>query len=103
MVHPARWPMPSEGIQGYEWGAYVVLARSFVTEHGMAYGARALGSRSANSTRGRHAPPGRTGEPCTGGKWHRWLDDQALRGTRDADRRSRTGHHWRSVGQGHWR
>jgi len=25
MVHPARWPMPSEGIQGYEWGAYVVL------------------------------------------------------------------------------
>jgi hypothetical protein len=33
----------------------------------MAYGARALGSRSANSTRGSHAPPGRTGEPCTGG------------------------------------
>src|SRR5712691_3324720 len=33
----------------------------------MAYGARALGSRSANSTRGRNDPPGRTGEPCTGG------------------------------------
>src|SRR6266446_5564617 len=33
----------------------------------MAYGARALGLRSANSTRGGHDPPGRTGEPCTGG------------------------------------
>src|SRR4051812_15099718 len=33
----------------------------------MAYGARALGSRSANSTRGGNGPPGRTGEPCTGG------------------------------------
>jgi hypothetical protein len=41
--------------------------RSSVTEHGMAYGARALGSRSANSTRGGHGPPGGTGEPCTGG------------------------------------
>ncbi len=26
-----------------------------------------LGLRSANSTRGGHDPPGRTGEPCTGG------------------------------------
>src|SRR5712691_12640667 len=41
--------------------------RSSVTEHGMAYRARARGSRSANSTRGGHDPPGRTGEPCTGG------------------------------------
>ena len=32
----------------------------------MAYGARALGSRSANSSRGSDAPPGRTGEPFTG-------------------------------------
>src|SRR2546421_5011496 len=59
--------MPNEGIEGHEWGTYVALGRSFVTEHGMADGARALRSRSANSTRGRHAPPGRTGEPCTGG------------------------------------
>src|SRR5712692_9755150 len=59
--------MPSEGIEGHEWGTYVAFGRSFVTEHGMAYGARALGSRSANSTRGRYAPPGRTGEPCPGG------------------------------------
>src|SRR2546427_6217407 len=67
MVHPARWPMPSEGIQGDEWGAYVVRARFAVTEHGMAYRTRVPRSRSANSTRGSHAPPGRTGEPCTGG------------------------------------
>src|SRR5438128_12060850 len=67
MVHPARWPMPSEGIQGDEWGAYVVLARSSVTEHGIAYRTRVQGSRSANSTRGDDVPPGRTGEPCTGG------------------------------------
>src|SRR3989442_12664649 len=59
--------MPHEGIAGHEWGTYVALGRSFVTEHGMADRARALRSRSANSTRGRHAPPGRTGEPCTGG------------------------------------
>ncbi len=58
MVHPARWPMPSEGIQGDEWGAYVVLVRFAVTEHGMAYRTRVPRSRSANSTRGRHAPPG---------------------------------------------
>jgi hypothetical protein len=59
--------MPSEGIEGDEWGAYVVLARFAVTEHGMAYRTRVPRSRSANSTRGSHAPPGRTGEPCTGG------------------------------------
>ena len=41
--------------------------RSSVTEHGMAYRARAQGARSAKSTRGRNAPPGHTGEPCTGG------------------------------------
>src|SRR4029450_11233063 len=41
--------------------------RSSVTEHGMPYEARALRARSANSTRGRHASPGGTGEPCTGG------------------------------------
>jgi len=41
--------------------------RASVTEHGMAYGARALGARSAKSTRGGNGPPWRTGEPCTGG------------------------------------
>lgn len=59
--------MPNEGIEGDEWGAYVVLGRFAVTEHGMAYRTRVPGSRSANSTRGSDAPPGRTGKPCTGG------------------------------------
>src|SRR5574341_454646 len=59
--------MRSERIEGHEWGTYVALARSSVTEHGMAYRARARRARSANSTRGGHGPPGRTGEPCTGG------------------------------------
>ena len=40
--------------------------RSLVTEHGMAYSPRGPGSRSRGSSRGSHAPPGRTGEPCTG-------------------------------------
>src|SRR6266446_657099 len=52
MVHPARWPMPSEGIEGDEWGAYVVLARFAVTEHGMAYRTRVPWSRSHRSSRG---------------------------------------------------
>jgi len=26
MVRPAQWAMPSEGIEGDEWGAYVVLS-----------------------------------------------------------------------------
>ena len=58
--------MRSERIEGHEWGAYVMLVRSSVTEHGMAYGPRGPRSRSSNSSRGRHAPPGRTGEPSTG-------------------------------------
>jgi hypothetical protein len=40
--------------------------RSSVTEHGMAYSPRGPGSRSRGRSRGRHDPPGRTGEPCTG-------------------------------------
>jgi len=32
----------------------------------MAYGPRGLGSRSRGSSRGSNAPPGHTGEPCTG-------------------------------------
>src|SRR5712691_11426979 len=67
MVRSAQWAMPSEGIEGDEWGACVVLERSSVTEHGMAYRTRVPRSRSANSTRGSDAPPGRTGEPCIGG------------------------------------
>ena len=34
--------MGSEPMKGYEWGAYVALERSSVTEREIAYGARAL-------------------------------------------------------------
>ena len=62
----ARWPMRNERIKGHEWGAYVVLVRSSVTEHGMAYGPRGLRSRSANSSRGGDVPPRSAGEPRAG-------------------------------------
>ena len=66
VVRLARWAMRSERIEGHEWGAYVVLAGSSVTEHGMAYGPRGLGLRSANSSRGCDAPPGSAGKPRAG-------------------------------------
>ena len=66
VVRLARWTMRSERIQGHGWGAYVALARSSVTEHGMAYGARALRSRSRHGSRGRHVPPGSAGKPRAG-------------------------------------
>ena len=51
-----RWPMrPFKGMNGE---TYVALGRFAVTEHGIAYGARALWRRSPHSSRGRHAPPG---------------------------------------------
>jgi hypothetical protein len=43
-----------------------MLVRSSVTEHGMAYGPRGLRARSANSSRGRDAPPGSAGKPRAG-------------------------------------
>jgi hypothetical protein len=66
VIRPACGPMPSEGIEGDEWGTYGVLERSAVTEHGMAYGPRGLGSRSSNSSRGRDVPPGSAGKPRAG-------------------------------------
>src|SRR5437879_10571018 len=51
--------MPSEGMQGDEWGAYVVLARFAVTEHGMACRTRVPGSRSHRRSQG-------WGEPIAG-------------------------------------
>jgi len=65
-LRSSRRTMRSERIQGDERGAYVVLLRFSVTEHGMAYGARALGSRSRHSSRGSDVPPGSAGKPCAG-------------------------------------
>src|SRR6266436_4980433 len=64
-LHDGR--CPARAFKGMNGEPTSFSRRSSVTEHGMAYGARALGSRSANSTRGHNDPPGRTGEPCTGG------------------------------------
>ena len=49
-LRSGRWAMRSERMQGDERDAYVVRARSSMTHHGMAYGARALGSRSRRSS-----------------------------------------------------
>jgi hypothetical protein len=40
--------------------------RTTKTYRGIAYGARALGRRSARSSRGGHVPPGGSGKPATG-------------------------------------
>jgi len=40
--------------------------RLIVTEHGISYGGRPLGKRSAHSSRGSNDPPGRMGEPYQG-------------------------------------
>jgi hypothetical protein len=58
---------PMRVLKGMNGGPTSRSTRSLVTEHGMAYGPRGLGSRRANSTRGSNDPPGSTGEPCTGG------------------------------------
>jgi hypothetical protein len=42
MIPLAQWTMRNDLIQGHECGTYVALGRSSVTEHGIAYGARAL-------------------------------------------------------------
>src|SRR5215831_2150749 len=42
--------MCNEHMQGDEWGTYVALERAAPPERGMAYGARALGSRSPRSS-----------------------------------------------------
>jgi len=59
-----RWLVkPFKGMSAEPTARY---RRSSVTEHGMAYRPRGPGSRSRGSSRGSHAPPGDTGEPCTG-------------------------------------
>src|SRR5262245_42154088 len=57
---------PMRVLKGMNGGPTSRSTRSLVTEQGMAYGARALKLRSPNSSRGRNAPPGRTGEPSAG-------------------------------------
>ena len=63
---PGCGAMPSEGIQGDEWDAYVTLDTYNKDERGIAYGARALGRRSSHSSRRGHDLPRRTVTPSTG-------------------------------------
>jgi hypothetical protein len=57
---------PMRVFKGMNGGPTSRSIRPAVTEHGMAYRPRGLRSRSRGSSRGSHAPPGHTGEPCTG-------------------------------------
>src|SRR4029434_6216008 len=58
---------PARAFKGMNGAPTSCSKRSSVTEHGMAYRARAPWSRRANSTRESRVSPGRTGKPCTGG------------------------------------
>jgi hypothetical protein len=60
--------------------------RRSMRELGMAYSARAVGSRSLDSTRRSHARPGKPGELVTGGSQAGVSDTQRKGGTRDAKR-----------------
>src|SRR4029453_14413696 len=62
--------MCNEHMQGDEWGTYVALGRSAPPERGMAYGARALGSRSPRSS-------SRWGKPIT---WRRGTGRRHVKG-----------------------
>ena len=61
-----RWTMDTESIQGNKRGTYVALLHPTATNHGIAYGARALWRRSFHSSRRSNDRPGRTGKPFTG-------------------------------------
>jgi hypothetical protein len=61
--------MPSEGIEGDEWGAYVTLDTYGRDERGIAYRARAPGRHSARSSRSRPAREG--GKAARRAKGHR--------------------------------
>jgi hypothetical protein len=65
---------------------------SYAVECGMAYGARALGLRSARSSRGCHDPPRRSGKPTTGRR------GTGVRGRRRGRRASCT---WPQLFDGH--
>src|SRR5437773_1399070 len=58
--------MPSEGIEGDEWGAYVALGRMTRTNVGSPVGRESYRRRRLRSSRRSHARPGRAGKPPTG-------------------------------------
>jgi len=58
--------MPSEGIQGDEWDAYLTLLRTTRMNVGSPTGRESYGRRRPRSSRRSHARPRRTGKPSTG-------------------------------------
>src|SRR5438270_13754154 len=58
--------MPSEGIQGDEWDAYLTLLRATGTNVGSPTGRESYGRRRPRSSRRSHARPRRTGKPSAG-------------------------------------
>src|SRR5215213_2495277 len=73
------WTGRNDLPQGGGRGTYDALGRQSSRECRMAYGGRPLGSRSARSTRGGDDPPGRSGEPATGGRGAGVCDGRAGR------------------------
>ena len=69
--------MRNERIEGHEWGTYVALARSTVTEHGWPTGREPEGHGVPIVVVGVTSHQG-AGRAVYRGKWHRWLDDLAL-------------------------
>lgn len=63
--------MPSEGIQGDEWDAYVTLDTYDRDERGIAYGTRVLRRHSARSSRRSDVPARETVTPIHRAKGHR--------------------------------
>jgi hypothetical protein len=58
--------MPSEGMQGDEWDAYVTLSRTTRTNMGSPTGRQVLWRRRPRSSRRSNDRPRRAGEPSTG-------------------------------------
>lgn len=82
---PQRGAMPSEGIQGDEWGAYVRLLRIAGRKHGIAYGMRILWRRSARSSHRSHDRSRRAGRPSTGRRGTGSSDITITGGMRNAE------------------
>jgi hypothetical protein len=81
-----RWAMPSEGIEGDEWNAYVTLERATRRKHGIAYGMRILWRRSAHSSQRGHVRSRGAGKPFTGRRGTGSSDITTAGGMRNAER-----------------
>jgi hypothetical protein len=76
-----------------------------VPEHGISYGERSLGKRSAQSNREGHVSPRRMGEPSDIREGAQGVDIQQPHGTRDAKSQKGVGCRFLPLGDkmDHWR